>query len=294
MSHRRREIESNDIVLVTCRTWPELSASDAELARELTTRGHRVRSHPWNAAPTTDVTSADLVVLRSNWDYHHDLAGFDRWLTLIEDSGVTLRNSAGLVRSHLHKSYLERLAATGYRTPATMVTADFDLDAILGWATDHDLDRVVVKPAWGASGEGVELVRAADLRDAARRWRSNPDRRPMLVQEFVAGVSDGEISLVFFAGTFSHALVRMPAADDFRVNGQYGGTMSLFDRVDPDVVRFGAEVVASLPEPATYARIDVVSDGVDHVVMEVEVNEPALGLHLAPGAAARFADALVG
>ena len=36
----------------------------------------------------------------------------------------------------------------------------------------------------------------------------------------------------------------------------------------------------------------VVRDG-RFVLMEVEVNEPALGLHLAPGSADRFAEALL-
>jgi hypothetical protein len=42
-----------------------------------------------------------------------------------------------------------------------------------------------------------------------------------------------------------------------------------------------------------YARIDGVVQGPRFVLMEVEVNEPGLGLDLVPGAADRFADALV-
>ena len=208
--------QSRDIVLVTCRAWPTLSAGDAELARELEALGHRVRHHPWNDASLADFTSADLVVLRSNWDYHHELKGFERWLGQVDRSGAVLHNPAELVRSHMDKSYLADLQAAGFRTPRTMISTDFDVDAVMGWVAGHHLDRVVLKPAWGASGHGVELVRSGDIASAAERWRRDPDRRPMLIQEFVPEVADGEFALVFFAGEFSHALLRQPAPGDFR------------------------------------------------------------------------------
>jgi hypothetical protein len=46
-------------------------------------------------------------------------------------------------------------------------------------------------------------------------------------------------------------------------------------------------------EPPLYARVDgVVADG-RFVLRELEVNEPGLGLDLAPGSADRFAEALL-
>lgn len=285
--------DSRDIVLVTCTAWPTLSRSDTLLADELTKRGHRVRSRPWNGAPLTEFTSADLVVLRSNWDYHHNLNAFEEWLEAVERSDAELHNPIGLVRAFLDKSYLADLTGSGFRTPKTMVTADFDLDAVMAWIGAHQLDRVVVKPAWGASGHGVALVRPDELSSLAGDWRADPDARPMLLQEFVPQVRNGEVALVFFAGTFSHALLRQAAPGEFRVNSQYGGSMALLADVDPDLVAFGEKVEATLTERTTYVRLDVVSDGVEHIVMEIEVNEPALGLDLVPESAARFADALL-
>ncbi len=282
---------SKDILLVTCRAWPKLSAGDRPLADELTTRGHRVRSLAWNDAPISEFTSADLVVLRSNWDYHHDLDGFINWLDRVDESDAVLHNPAGLVRSLLDKSTLKE---PGFRTPDTLAVKEFDLDAVAEWVGARGFDQVVVKPAWGASGHGVELVASDELAAMVERWRADPVRRPMLVQEFVPEVRNGEVALVFFAGQFSHALLRQAAPGDFRVNGRYGGSMALLPDVKPSLIEFGAKVEAALVARPTYARIDVVSDGDNHTVMEVEVNEPALGLDLAPGAAARFAAALVG
>jgi hypothetical protein len=53
-------------------------------------------------------------------------------------------------------------------------------------------------------------------------------------------------------------------------------------------------VLGLLPWPPLYARVDGgLRDG-RLLLMEVEVNEPGLGLHLAPGAGERLAAALLG
>ena len=114
----------------------------------------------------------------------------------------------------------------------------------------------------------------------------------VLVQEFLPGITGGELAGIFFDGVFSHACHRVPAPGEFRINSQYGGRMIATD-VPPDVVAQMASVVARLPSPALYARVDGIICDDRFVLMEVEVNEPGLGLDLAPGSADRFADALL-
>jgi glutathione synthase/RimK-type ligase-like ATP-grasp enzyme len=97
---------------------------------------------------------------------------------------------------------------------------------------------------------------------------------------------------VFFDGVFSHGLLRRPAPGDFRVNWQYGGSMEA-TALDPAIVRDMAFVLALLPAPALYARVDGVAVDGRFVLMEVEVNEPGLGLDLVDGAAGRFAEAIL-
>ncbi|MEM7286074.1 MAG: hypothetical protein AAF480_06960 [Actinomycetota bacterium] len=281
------------IVIVTCERWPDLSTSDAELAAELRLRGHDVAAHPWNAAPLDAFTGADQVVLRSNWDFHHDLAGFEDWLRDVDAGDAELHNAAELVIGHNDKAYLEELRALGVPTPRTLALDDFDVAAVGAWMDSHGYERAVAKPAWGASGHLVELVERHELEGSATRWRARSDGRGLMVQQFVPDIAHGEHALVFFGGEYSHALLRRPAADDFRVNTQYGGTMQLASAVDQTAIEFAAAVLDRLPTVATYARVDVVGAGAAPTLMELELNEPALGLHLAPGAAARFADALL-
>ena len=120
-------------------------------------------------------------------------------------------------------------------------------------------------------------------------------RKPMaqvLVQEFLAEIADGELAGVFFDGVFSHALRRVPATGEFRINSQYGGRMEAVT-LTRDVVDAMAAVLALLPKRPLYARVDGVVHAGCFMLMEVEVNEPGLGLDLVAGAAERFADALI-
>jgi len=281
------------IVIVTCREWPALSVSDSALAAELRRRGHTVVALPWNDAPLDGFTSADAVILRSNWDFHHDLASFDHWLVEVDKSSAELHNPAAIVRRFNHKSYLHDFAGLGIPTPATLRVDSFDDGAISKWMQQRGFDSVVIKPAWGASGHNVERIRRVELGRARARWEAEPDRRDVLVQEFVPDISNGETALVFFGHRFSHALHRQPDAQDFRVNSQYGGTMTLASHVDREARALAEAVMGTIPAALTYARVDIVGSGSTVRLMELEVNEPALGLHLAPGSAVRFADALL-
>jgi glutathione synthase/RimK-type ligase-like ATP-grasp enzyme len=114
----------------------------------------------------------------------------------------------------------------------------------------------------------------------------------LLVQEFVPEIAGGELAGVFFDGRFSHGLRRVPAPQEFRVNAQYGGQLEAA-ALAAETVRQMADILGLLPEPPLYARIDGVLRAGRFLLMEVEVHEPGLGLHLAPGAADRFADALL-
>jgi glutathione synthase/RimK-type ligase-like ATP-grasp enzyme len=150
----------------------------------------------------------------------------------------------------------------------------------------------VIKPLVGASGFGVERVTSATLAADLGRARSGKTLDRVLVQEFLPEIREGEIAGVFFEGAFSHGLRRRPAAGEFRINSQYGGTMeaTTLPAATIDTMR---GLLALLPRSALYARVDGVIRAGRFVLMEMEVNEPGLGLDLTPGSADRFAEALL-
>jgi glutathione synthase/RimK-type ligase-like ATP-grasp enzyme len=276
------------IVLTTCRAWPELSRSDRALADVLERRGLCVEHAPWNG-PFEPFAGAGAVVIRSSWDYHQALDDYRRWLDRLDPARTF--NAPDLVRWNLEKSYLAELAARGAPVPASAIVAA-DAAMVAEALQRMALREAVIKPTVGASGVGVERVSRGHEADALARVRAATGSPRLLVQEFVPEVAGGEMAGVFLGGAFSHGLRRAPAPGEFRVNSQYGGRTETA-ALDDVTIEAMTRVLSMLPSEPLYARIDGVRRNGRFVLMEVEVNEPGLGLHLAPGAGDRFADALL-
>jgi len=276
------------LVLATCAAWPDVSASDERLAAALRARGRAVQAAPWNG-PFAPFAEAAAVLIRSTWDYHHAPEAYLAWLGRL-DAARTF-NPPPLVRWNLSKAHVLDLGTRGARIPRTLQAAA-EPAAIAAALERLDVHEAVLKPLIGASGFGVERVVRGGEAAALARAQAGKALDQLLVQERVQGIEQGELAGVFFDGAFSHGLRRVPAPGEFRVNSQYGGTMQA-EAFSPAVVRAMAEVLALLPERPLYARVDGVAAADGFLLMEVEVNEPGLGLDLAEGAGERFADALL-
>jgi glutathione synthase/RimK-type ligase-like ATP-grasp enzyme len=127
---------------------------------------------------------------------------------------------------------------------------------------------------------------AADLALLARK-------HTLMLQPYLPEVeADGEWSLLYFDGEFSHAVRKRPKAGDFRVQEKHGGG---HERAEPgpELVAQGRTVLAALPglgfDTCLYARVDGVVSGGRLLLMELEVLEPQLFLAGAPHAGATFA-----
>jgi glutathione synthase/RimK-type ligase-like ATP-grasp enzyme len=278
------------VCLVTCLRWPVVSASDLLLQRALEQRGVRVTARPWNA-PDASFDGFDAVVLRSNWDYHFELDAFAAWLDRWERAGARIWNPPALVRWNLTKQYLIDLAADGIDVvPTTRLSSPADLPALLtarGWT------RAVVKPLVSASAHDTMLVEPGGVAAAMTALAEGRVRQPVIVQPFVEDIrTRGEWSLILVEGALTHAVLKSPAAGDFRVQAAFGG-VSATAPAPERALAAARRIFARLPAPALYARIDGVETRDGFLLMEVEVNEPGLFLNLAPDAAERLAEAVV-
>ena len=280
------------IGFATCAPWPEIARGDRPVAAALESQGFEVVAVPWNGvgehAPPP-LESLDLLVHRSDWDHHHHAADFRAWCASVEQAGVPMQNSWALLDWGLDKRGLLDLAAHDLPIPRTTDVAS--ADQLADWMDRHALERVVVKPAWGASGHGVELVEGSAVGEGFSRARQAAAGRVLLAQEFLSGVVSGEVSTVFVAGEASHAFRKLPADGDFRVNSGHGGH-SQAEAVDAQLADLGGRVMGVLPDRPLYLRLDTVMSTAGPVILEVEVVEPALGYDLVPDAAPRLADAI--
>ncbi len=254
-------------------------------------KGFQITTCPWNGE-FTPFENADLIILRSNWDYHYDLDGFVRWLDRLLQSNLAVRNKVAMVKRNIIKDYLLDLEKSGVPVPKTRI-----------WKSGESLQEVfeeqnwrqaVLKPQTGASGHLVEKITLSQIDEWVDTVANRTPGRKWLVQEFLPEVqTTGEISLVFFNGIFSHAIRKLPQKGEFRVNSQYRGKLK---RVFPgnDLIHQAENALKTLEEAPLYARVDgVIRDESRFIVCELELNEPALYFDLAPEQALTFCKAIV-
>ena len=113
-----------------------------------------------------------------------------------------------------------------------------------------------------------------------------------MVQQYVSAVdAHGETGMVFIGGDFSHAFRKEPILTStirigrWHVRAGNGPRPRLRRRRS---IAVAERVVASLPATA-YARVDLLPTADGPVLLELEVIEPSLFLHLDPSSPARAA-----
>lgn len=244
--------------LVTCSRLPELQESDRILIPLIEARGWSVSPVVWDD-PTQDWTDWDLLLIRNPWDYYEKSTQFQDWVERLE---VPVRNTKEILQWNLHKFYLQELQAKGVPIiPTLFVKAGADLPE-LPW------EQVVCKPAISAGSYQTIRVSRNDV--------SLPQTGDWLIQPFVPEIqSDGEYSMIYFGGTFSHGIKKQPQVGDFRVQKQYGGRYAPFEPEAPQW-EVAQKALAALPFKPVYARIDGIWMGQEYKLMEIEMIEPDL------------------
>ncbi|HYM60091.1 MAG TPA: hypothetical protein VEZ11_04290, partial [Thermoanaerobaculia bacterium] len=288
----RRLRMTRSVALVTWSGLTALTADDRLLAIELARRGIAVRAVVWDD-PRFDWRAFDLVVLRSTWDYHLRPDEFARWIARMEAEGAPLRNRPQVIARNMHKGYLLELRDRGVPIVPTELIARGASVALPELFARNDWSRVVVKPAISATAFETIVVPAAEAHAAQRDLDRLLGVSDVLVQPFVEELANcGEWSFVFFAGAYSHAVLKRPRPGDFRVQNDFGGTAEALTP-DETLIDQARAVVAANDAAALYARVDGVEiDGIFHL-MELELIEPALFLGWDVNAPRRFADVIV-
>ena len=274
------------IQLATCRHLPDLTASDAVLCSALEARGATVTAAPWDVMR---VEAGSLVCPRSTWDYYLHWPEFRDWITAVAERPGATWNPPETLLWNADKIYLRELEAAGVALPRTRWFEPGDRPDRAAFAEVCDDGKAVLKPRISGTAYATFVV-GPDAELALPQWRPL-EQWGSLLQAFVPEISGGEISLIFLAGAFSHAVLKRPAAGEFRVQNDHGGT------VEPLVpgaalLAFAGRALAASGRPWLYARVDVVETAAGPVLMELELLEPDLFFAESPAGAERLADAL--
>ena len=260
------------------------------LSRALDASGVKWNIVNWDD-PQVQWSDYSIAVLRSPWDYHERIAEFSRWLKLVAMK-TRLMNSLPIVEWNLDKRYLRELMSADI---AVMETVFVESEADL--ANEVFSRDVIVKPAISAGSNNTARHKhdAAGAREHARKLLNNGIS--VLAQPYQSAIDEyGETGLVYLGGEFSHGFRKAPifADKDQNHNGLYV-VEEITSRIPSNAERaFGDKVVAFVKNmfghAPLYARVDMVvnAQGVPEL-MELELTEPSLFLHLDDASPARAA-----
>lgn len=265
--------------------WPEVLE---RLKATLERTGAAVTATPWtdHVEDASGLDGYDLILPVIAWGYHRD---HERWLGACAtwtQGRLPVANPAEVLRWNSDKTYLGRLAEQGVPIPPTLWT-DQATQAQVDAAFDQTGARLlIVKPTVSAGAfRTLRLSPGQPLSDAPEG--------PAMIQPYLKSIeTEGETSLLFFGGRFSHAVNKRPVPGDFRIQMQFGG---LYRTVTPDAeaLALAQQVLAAIAEPLLYARIDLARDDDGRwVLMEAELIEPDFYLDHDPANGAGFAAAV--
>lgn len=258
----------------------ELPPSDRALAHALTEHGAEPRSALWHS-PHIDWSRFNAVAVRSCWDYHLQPDAFLDWISQLETLGIPIVNPPALIRWNFRKTYLDELARRGVRIPETVWLAPGQSADVAELCRARGWRATVIKPLISASAYRTE------------RRREGTVHGPAMIQEYLDAIEiEGEWSLIYMGGRFSHAVRKRPSRGDFRVQMEFGGA-ALPAAPDAALLAFAESALRALPEPGVLVRVDVVQERRGCFLMELEAIEPELFLSAAPGSAHVAAGALL-
>lgn len=100
----------------------------------------------------------DAVYICTPWDYPKHSAEFMRVLEDIDASDAVLLNDLSIVRWNLDKSYMQDVAARGGEIVPSTWYEGFRMEDAPGFFTDHDTDKVVIKPTIGGSATDTYVL----------------------------------------------------------------------------------------------------------------------------------------
>ncbi len=279
------------VLLVTSSNWPTGEPGAPALDAVMTERGIDAPWVIWDD-PDVDWAAADLVAVRSTWDYIERHEEFVAWARRVDEVGRQL-NDADVFAWNVDKGYLTGLGDLPVVPTRTATT----LPELVAGVTEFG--TAVVKPRIGAGGAGVLVVDdPADPR-LGTEIDDHPElpngTGPWVVQPLVESVrTEGETSVFVLDGRVASQVDKLPSGGEIRVHEHFGGAsqpVTLRDESAELALLGMAAAEEVLGRRLDYGRVDMMrlADGT-LAVSELELTEPGLYLDVLPENAQPFAD----
>jgi len=265
----------------------------AKLGWQTDTISWRAKNVNWN--------EFQAVIIRTPWDYQEDAPAFLQVLERIEKSSAHLENSFEIVRWNIDKIYLQDLAKLDVNLVPTIWQerlghTTLSSENLSHYFEEFNSNQYIIKPRISANADNTFWLTKKNLLDNLAQVNEAFEQRDFMIQPFITSILDeGEYSLFYFNGQYSHAILKTPKDSDFRVQEEHGGRLKT---IEPEKELLSQaqkcmEAISQLHQMPLYARVDLVRYQQSFVLMEAELIEPSLYFNMDADSPQRFAEAFV-
>ena len=250
------------------------------IAEEISWRNENVN---WN--------DYDAVIVRSTWDYQNDSEKFIGVLEKINNVSH-LENDLDLMKWNMNKNYLFDLEQKGIKIVDTIWEKNFNTNLAHEYFEKLDTDEIIIKPNISANADNTFRLTREKLNKNLEQLEKIFAVREFMVQPFLKNIIDeGEYSLFYFNGQFSHSVLKKPKENDFRVQEEHGGNIQPF-KVASELILIAENIIKKLSTIPLYGRVDLVRDNQNQfALIELELIEPSLYLNKDDQSSLRFVKA---
>lgn len=281
------------IALLTCQELEGYIAYEEHLDAALEKAGIEFEWIVWTNWKEVDWTEYSAAIIRTTWDYQKKIEEFLEALTHIS-SQTKLFNPLETVKWNHSKDYLLEFNETDTKPVPTQEVHIIEKTDLFVLFENLKSEQIIIKPFISATAHDTFFLSKSN-------WEENLDniikvnqKKRMMVQPFLQNIQkEGEYSLHFFDGQFSHGILKTPKEGDFRSQEEYGSNIQSIEP-EKSMMDFAQKVLSHLKETLLYARVDFVrTDSNNFNLMELELIEPSLYFGYGEGSADKLVNALV-
>lgn len=251
--------------------------------------GWSVEKIPWKK-DNINWNIFETVIVRSTWDYQSDPDKFLKVLNRIDESSARLENSLFILKWNMNKNYLHDLENKGIKIVDTIWEKHFRPENLDDYYTKLNSDEIVIKPNISGNADNTFRIKRSEIHLFFSELEEIFNNREFMVQPFNKNIiTEGEYSLFYFGGKYSHSILKTPKENDFRVQEEHGGIINSVEP-RPEQITLAESILARIKPIPLYARIDLVrTAGNNFALMELELIEPSLYFNMNEESPIRFA-----
>jgi len=227
------------------------------------------------------VKNADLILIRSVYDYEEYPNKFKKFLKLMQKYKHKVYNNPKIIKDNYKKKYLTYFNSVPdtYIINKQKISID-EIKKIIKLELQK-YGKLVIKPVISNSGKNIHLINSNDDINNIDLTSIQKiiETKGLIVQKFLEGIKNGEYSVIII-NEYKY-IIHKTNDQDFRIHPFYGGRVTKLDKNNKyynKLITFASMIIYKYlsinkltKNDILFARIDIVINNEQLYLMEIEI-----------------------